>query len=723
MRLRNRFPLKVCGNDDEKKKNMPKQITRREILKFAGGSALGLLFTPLPWKLLDDSAIWTQNWSLTPKLPRGPITTKFSVCTLCGGGCAVKAKCVSETPYYLTGISNHPLTHGTLCPRGITGHHLAYHPLRIRFPHKFAGKSDESKLKAISSEEAMNEIAAAVKQAKGSVAILDQQPGRAISEVYQQLLAKLPNGVYLSDPSQEEATLIALRRMMNGKSEPLGFDFENTKLVVSFGAPLLDGWGTPGRMTEIFHTRKENGLRLIQIESRQSSTARQADEWIPINPDSEKYFAFAIANVLISESLYSKSSVQHVTDFISFKTNVKEFTPEKTAAIIGIEAGVIRAIARKLAAAESAIVLSSADAGAGPLDDETEKAIAILNVLTGNVGKQGGIVARREIPGYREIRSEQWCRIPDNSISVLIIDSADSGYALPWELVERKLAKDNTVVTLSPYLSELSAHADYIIPAPAHFESLQDATTSSGNTVAAFSLSSPLLKKQEGTTEPIEFVKSLSGKINLSLEIPTHEELLKQKAEAIHSSKRGIVHSFADGARTEIKDISSPGDLWMKFTEGAVWIDDTVKQNAMKQFTFSLNAKMEITSKVNSILLVPYGWRGTVSAALMSPVMSKVFQEMELRDVNGVVSVNPATARELGLSTEKSATLKTEKGSMTVQVKINNAVRPGIIEASVGPLPNGVQTPVHFNGENILNLCSVTENGTWRVTKATLMNT
>ena len=139
---------------------MPKTITRREILKFAGGSALGLLFTPLPWKLLDDSAIWTQNWALTPQLARGPISTKFSVCTLCNGGCALKAKCVidyakassikSEMPFYLSGVPNHPLTHGTLCPRGIAGHHLSHHPLRIIYPHEFDGKTAESKMTAVS---------------------------------------------------------------------------------------------------------------------------------------------------------------------------------------------------------------------------------------------------------------------------------------------------------------------------------------------------------------------------------------------------------------------------------------------------------------------------------------------------------------------------------------------------------------------------------------------
>ncbi|MCK6506555.1 adventurous gliding motility protein CglE, partial [Myxococcota bacterium] len=52
-------------------------------------AGVGVMLSPLPWKLLDDSAIWTQNWSLTPKLSHGPLSSLVSRCTLCQAGCAV----------------------------------------------------------------------------------------------------------------------------------------------------------------------------------------------------------------------------------------------------------------------------------------------------------------------------------------------------------------------------------------------------------------------------------------------------------------------------------------------------------------------------------------------------------------------------------------------------------------------------------------------------------
>ena len=61
----------------------------RDVLKFAGGSALGVLFTPAPWRLITDTALWSENWPGIPRPARGEIRAKFTNCSLCNAGCAV----------------------------------------------------------------------------------------------------------------------------------------------------------------------------------------------------------------------------------------------------------------------------------------------------------------------------------------------------------------------------------------------------------------------------------------------------------------------------------------------------------------------------------------------------------------------------------------------------------------------------------------------------------
>ena len=100
--------------------------TRRDIFKFAGGAVAGAFFTPAPWRLITDTALWSENWPGIPRPARGEIRARFTNCGLCPAGCAVRARCVGDQPVSLAGL------HGGLCPFGLTAHQLPYHPARLR---------------------------------------------------------------------------------------------------------------------------------------------------------------------------------------------------------------------------------------------------------------------------------------------------------------------------------------------------------------------------------------------------------------------------------------------------------------------------------------------------------------------------------------------------------------------------------------------------------------
>ena len=87
----------------------------------------GALFTPAPWRLITDTALWSENWPGIPRPARGEIRAKFTNCALCPAGCAVRARCVGEQP-----VSPRPESAAGLCPFGLTAHHLPYHPARLK---------------------------------------------------------------------------------------------------------------------------------------------------------------------------------------------------------------------------------------------------------------------------------------------------------------------------------------------------------------------------------------------------------------------------------------------------------------------------------------------------------------------------------------------------------------------------------------------------------------
>lgn len=731
---------------------MAMNFTRRDMLKLAGGSALGFFFTPIPWKALDDLSIWTQNWSSIPKSLRGEIKTKYSVCALCPAGCAVRARCVGDQPVSLFGVPDHPISHGVLCPMGFTGHHLAYHPLRATQPLQLIHENDPVMIISTSLDAAVAAIADAMKStdAQESVAILDQRPGRTTSLLFRQFLAELPNGIYLNSPSRESATLDALQDLFEKPYSPLGFDLENAKTILSFGAPILDGWGTPGRLVHLMKNQQQfasnKNLKIIQIETWQSRTALRADQWIPIKPGTEATFALGLAHVIIREKLFDEAAIRHLAkDFQSgnghsYINLIKQFTPERVAELTGISAPRIVEIAREAAQHGPTLVVGGGDAGGGPLGKEEEIAIAGLNLLFGNVGKTGGILPRHELPvpsalsDTKTIPTTEFAEIADHSIRVLIMDGAESGNAIPWTLIEKKLVPEKAlVVSLSPYLTRHAKRANYLIPAPAHLESLQEAPTPFDAASASFSLSVPLLTPPASVVEPVTFINHLANAVGISIATNPIADLLKSRVEAIYQTGRGRVFTFSDSQSVDITNIGSADQLLEMLNNGATWIDSDMKVPSLPRYSLlgkssngyqlllaagegRLNSQTEMQREY-PLVLMPFGWRGAVGNGQFSPVMSKLYQESGLRDLANQAFVNPETGDACGLIDGVPALIKTTSGSIKTEIHFDSAVMPGVVHVAVGPARNGAENVKNYI-ENILSICNLENDTTWRVTPA-----
>jgi anaerobic selenocysteine-containing dehydrogenase len=714
----------------------PMNITRRELLTFAGGSILGALFTPIPWKLLDDSAIWTQNWSLIPRLPRGPETFTFTGCTLCPGGCAVKARRVNGHPVSLVGVAGHSLSNGILCPMGIAGHHLAYHPLRLRRPFAFTGKGADSPLVPSTLDEIASNLAPMLKDirsssSRGTIAVLDQRPGRVLSDLYRKFVSNFPGGIYAVAPGSEDPTLTTLRALCNTTEGTLGYDLENTRVILSFGAPLVDGWSTPGRTVQLLQNRNQNGLKLIQVEGVQSRTALQADTWLPIMPGTEAALALAIGGVIVRQNLFPAKIEKTSPDFHTYKTLVSKFEPEDVAAVCGIPSSVISETAHALASNPS-VVMSGYDPAGGPLDSATETVIAGLNVLLGNIGRTGGISLHPPIPspGATTSPAVGLAQVPDHSVRLLLIDGAESGHTYPLSLLKRKLTADGgTVVMLSPYLSSRSALADYLVPSPAAFESLEEISTPPGARRSSFALSLPLLKQPDTTVDPATLLAKLAGASGLpSVGAETVESCLRQRAHDIWLSKRGTLATPTGSSQTPVMAMASEEELWKGLSEGGWWVDNMQDKQANPRLTLLGlmtpdrydKASAPALDTTGTLKLIPFGWRNATMTASVAPVLSKLFQESHLRSLGGRVHINPSTLAANALSDGAYVKISTHSGNMTAQAVADPSVIPGVIHAIVGPSPNNTASKDRPEAEGILGLCAVRDDGSWRITEATI---
>jgi anaerobic selenocysteine-containing dehydrogenase len=535
--------------------------SRRDIFKFAGGAVAGALFTPAPWRLITDTALWSENWPGIPRPARGEIRSKLTNCALCPAGCAVRARCVGDQPVSLAGVN------GGLCPFGLTAHHLPYHPARLK-----QGPIEEAR-------------AAVTKRAGESIAVLDLNPGRTVSWTYRRAMASL-KGLYLAPESQ-----------------PLAYDLSAAKTVLSIGAPLLDGWGTPSNVLAA-----RPNFRLIQVEAVESRTAIMADEWIPIAPGTESAFARSIPSLPYAKDV---------------------------SVVLG-DAPEIPEINRQLGA-YGKVVFARPEA---PVPQAWSKSAAAVTELAS---------------------------VPDHSIAVLLIDEASAVSYIPWHLIQQKIVRENpVVVTFAVTRGGYARFAQYALPTAVYPEVLDDIAPAVDSIRPSFRISVPLVPPPAGLVNPADFIAALAG-----LSAGT---ALRERADAIH-------------AAAPVKDLTADA-FWKSLNEGTNWVGpasacEVGHASACQPAAGRPSSPAEPAESSSDLPLIAI--RESHTPALFSPLMTKLYQESNLRLAPNRVALHPNDARAANLPNGGRATLQTRLGKCAVEVTVDPAVPPGAVLVGSSP--------------------------------------
>ena len=586
--------------------------TRRNLFKFAGGSFVGALFTPVPWRLITDTALWSENWPGIPVPARGEVRTRFTNCSLCTAGCAVRVRLIGDQPVALAPVANHPVSHGALCPFGLTGHHLPYHPARV---------------KQGPVEQAQAAVADAV--AKGErVAVLDLRPGRTASWTYRRAMAAIRNGVYIA-PAQALGAGTAV-------------NLANAKTVLSFGAPLLEGWGTPGNVIAL-----RDGFRLIQVEAVESRTASLADQWISINPGTETALALGIASVLGGGS--------------------PDYSPAKAAAATGLSEQQVRLLARELKENGPAVVL----------DASGSSAVLALNTLVGASGLT--LVTRREAPVPEAWKKAapvtELAEIPEHSVRVLLIDESAPGEYIPWSEIEKTLVPDNPVVVAFAWeRAGYGRHANYVLPTAVYPETTEDIPPAIDSVAPVFRMTAPLVTAPAGVVDAAAFIAAAAGLVP--------GDALGERIGAIHKSGRGVLVASSDLKQTPVKDVSAD-DFRKALIAGGCWLDAADEKAPAPRLPLADPKPHPAEAADLPLVAVLTEARGSV--APVSPLMSKLYEESKLRLAPNRAALNPIAAEACGVEDGDRATLETPYGRCDVLVTLDAAIPPGVVEVAARP--------------------------------------
>jgi len=557
------------------------KVSRRDLLVWSAGAAAGLIVTPVPWKLLDDTSIWSQNWPWIPQPARGPVEVKQSSCTLCPNGCSIRVRTAAGWPVGVAGVASHPISRGALCPLGFGAHQLNWHPQRLRTVRHGATSSSWTEARA----------AFAKACGEGPVAVIDGYPGRASSQVLE-TFAEKHAGCY--------------ETLSGVPASALGYDLENAQSIVSFAAPLLDGWGTPGRFTHLWADRAagmaDPQLRLIQIEPTLSRTATRAWKWVPVNGGAETALAAGLARVLVEEHLVPAGGP------------IPPLTLSEAAAQTGLTPDAIRDLARTIAARTPAVAIANDD----------NPAIAALNIVLGAVGARGGIVrnfVRKSGSQPKTVRPLTSADAALPKLRAILIDSS-----VPWDFVPPTDAevfrfaawdggKLNGRETDGAASKGASKAADWLLPAPGFLEELTDVPSAPALAVETYAVAPSLVKSPHET-------QSAAGLLNsIDPALPTTEQIIHTRCADLFRERAGTLHAREV---TPVAKLASAQKLEEHLSTGAVWIGEPVHPE---------HFRCELKAWPAPIAATPTEtWTSAWTAPVLPPLATKLYQESSLRE-------------------------------------------------------------------------------------------
>lgn len=413
-------------SNSEKEKLAFPYVTRRSMLKSFALCGLGTVAGGITLPFMSTSIAQAVE-----KVGGKDETVLWSACTVnCGSRCALRMHVSNDVIKWVETDNTLPDVYGDhqvrACLRGRSMRRRVYNPDRLKYPMMRVGKRGEGKFKRITWDEAFDLVAdnlkRIVKEYGNESVYLNYGTGTlggTLAKSWPQnasLVTRLMNcyGGYLNHYNTYSTAQIttALPCTYGGTLGNSTSDIANTKLLVCFGDnPAETKMSGGGIIYHLAEARARSNAKLIVIDPRYTDTAAgREDEWIPIRPGTDVALVSAIAYVLIKENMVDQEFLDKYCVGYDEKTlpasapangHYKAYilgegpdgvskTPEWAASITGIPVDRIIKLAREIGSTKPCFITQ----GWGPQrhanGEMAARAVAMLPILTGNVGISGG---------------------------------------------------------------------------------------------------------------------------------------------------------------------------------------------------------------------------------------------------------------------------------------------------------------------------------------------
>jgi Fe-S-cluster-containing dehydrogenase component len=404
----------------------------------------------------------------------GVSTYYASTCRECAVGCGIVVETRDGRAIKVEGNPDHPVNRGALCARGQSALQALYNPDRFRGPMKRQGNA----LVATTWDDAIATLSAKLAEAKKSGAAKDavfinQHEQGSFPAFLDQWLAGFGMPGHLSYDAEAPLSAIAANKQAFNAAWPK-HDFKAARLIVSFAADYLDGWGlTVPQQLDFAEARgKIDGApRVIYIGPRRSLTGLNADTWIPARAGTVHTVAEAVLAAVSGKGGSLKAAADEA----------------------GVSVESLEGLVAELKAAKPSLVLGG---GSGANATALAVAAAEINKALGNVGQTikpaEGSQAWDGVASHAAIRDAAE-RMAAGKVSVAFVRNADPAHNTPGGIkFADAFAKVGFKVSFSSCPDDTTSLCDLVLPDHHALESWGDAEPVKGT-----------LSLQQPTMDPV----------------------------------------------------------------------------------------------------------------------------------------------------------------------------------------------------------------------------
>lgn len=379
------------------------RLSRREFLRLAsalsaaaaaGGWSGCQTLTPRLDEPAPDALASLESSAIDYRRARAVPTICFGCTTHCGVIGWVQDGRVRK----IDGNPLDPNSQGTICSKAQGAISYTYYPERVLYPLRRVGPRGSGRWKRISWDEALDEIAGrlrALRQA-GTPERFVFHYGRDKTKGFTKRFTDAfgtphrLNRRSICSSNRRVPLMSYYGREFEWESQ----DFANTQFILNFGGNPMEAYqGGQFMIKRIMDARVERGARLVTFDVRPSATASVSDEYYPVAPASDGAIALAMAHVIVANERADVAFWNRWANvpYDEIVAHLEPFTPAWAEAESGVPAGDIERLALAFAAAAPACTTLSNRGSAKHYNGvQADRAIRMLDVLVGNVGKPGG---------------------------------------------------------------------------------------------------------------------------------------------------------------------------------------------------------------------------------------------------------------------------------------------------------------------------------------------